>query len=142
MSRAVTVKSSFVFSPAGLVFPASAVASVSASRSCAENPTVTPTAGHLPNRMQWAIAAARRLLSTSSAGFLMVQLWGVFSGPLGGARASGIRWVVQMAISAECAHGFCAACRYEDCGCLCHLIDLDNSCVDFDPGLEEESGDW
>jgi hypothetical protein len=28
--------------------------------------------------------------------------------------------------SAECLHGMCSACQYEDCACECHLVQITN----------------
>jgi hypothetical protein len=42
--------------------------------------------------------------------------------------------------SAECIHGMCEACRYEDCACLCHLLDGPEEQLEdrYDRELDEE----
>ncbi len=40
--------------------------------------------------------------------------------------------------SAECAHGMCSACRYEDCDCRCHLIDREPGFYPDEPYDEED----
>lgn len=38
-------------------------------------------------------------------------------------------------VSAECLHGLCSACTYEDCACLHHLRDMES--MRFDDARDE-----
>lgn len=42
-------------------------------------------------------------------------------------------------VSAECLHGFCSACRYEDCACRCHWRDA-LAAQNDGPDIEDQVG--